>query len=344
MERENDARGKPATGSGDGVHRPVMPTEVVEGLLGPGEGEAGAGRDSAERWIIDGTVGAGGHAGLLLAAAPRIKVLGLDQDPAILARAEEHLAPSLDAGRVRLVHGRLSELDEILEREGLPRPAGLLLDLGASSLQLDRPERGFSFQADGPLDMRMDPRRGRTAADIVNNWDAEDLADLIYYEGDERRARPIARAIVEGRRRAPFQRTAALADLIARVLSGRGGSGGAGRIHPATRTFQALRRAVNEEGQELTAGLSAAETWLAHGGRLAVISFHSGEDRTVKRFLAEAARAGRFDNLTRKPLRPTRSEERDNRRARSARLRLAVRLRDVDNVQQNTQAPGRTES
>ncbi|MDP6956821.1 MAG: 16S rRNA (cytosine(1402)-N(4))-methyltransferase RsmH [Planctomycetota bacterium] len=314
MERDNKALeggGARPSSSGASVHQPVMPAEVLAGLLGDGA--------ATEGLIIDGTVGGGGHARLILEAAPKVELLGLDQDPQILELAEKNLAPQIAAGRARLLHGRLTELGEILEREELPRPVGLLLDLGASSLQLDRPERGFSFQADGPLDMRMDPRRVRTAAQIVNTWDEADLADLIFYEGDERRARPIARAIVEGRRRATFQRTAALADLISRVL------GGGGRIHPATRTFQALRRGVNEEGEELSAGLAAAQKWLAPAGRLAVISFHSGEDRVVKRFLAEAERDGSFENLGKKPQRPSRTEERENRRSRSARLRLAVR-------------------
>ena len=302
---------------GDTVHRPVMPTEVIEAILGGDNA-------SQEGWVIDGTVGAGGHASLILEAAPGIKVLGLDQDPSILEVARHNLASHTKSGRARLVHGRLTELSRILRKEGLPRPVAILLDLGVSSLQLDRPDRGFSFQADGPLDMRMDPRRRRTAAEIVNTWDEEDLADLFFYEGDERRARPIARAIVEGRSRVPFHRTAALADLIGRAVAG--GSGG-GRIHPATRAFLALRRAVNEEGDELRAGLAVAEQWLVDGGRLAVISFHSGEDRDVKRFLAAGVKDGSFEWINKKPLRPSREEERANRRSRSARLRAAIRRR-----------------
>ena len=166
----------------------------------------------------------------------------------------------------------------------------MLFDLGVSSLQLDRKERGFSFQSDGPLDMRMDPSRDRTAADIVNGWDEGDLADLFYYEGGETRARARSRGpLAEGRRRAPYLRTGALAEAIASAL---GPVARASKIHPATRVFQALRRAVNEEGEELIAGLAAAERLLAPGGTLVVVGFHSGEDREVKRFFAEGSREG----------------------------------------------------
>ncbi|HTF90024.1 MAG TPA: 16S rRNA (cytosine(1402)-N(4))-methyltransferase RsmH, partial [Planctomycetota bacterium] len=243
---------------------------------------------------------------------------GIDQDPEILALAAERLKPFGD--RVRIAHGRASQLAEILENQGLSAPVGMLLDLGVSSLQLDRPERGFAFNADGPLDMRMDPTRPRTAAEIVNHWDESDLADLFFYEGGDRRARRIARAIVEARRKSPFLRTGALADLIARTAPG------SGKVHPATRSFQALRRAVNEEGEELIAALGAAESSLAEGARLAVISFHSGEDGVVKRFFARGARTGAWRILTRKPLTPSREELRANRRSRSASLRAAVRL------------------
>ena len=191
------------------------------------------------------------------------------------------------------------------------RVSGMLLDLGASSLQLDTPERGFSFSADAPLDMRMDPDRPRTAADIVNRWDEDDLADLFFHEGGETRSRRVAAAIVEARRRAPLLRTLALADLIERTL-------GRAKLHPATRVFQALRRAVNEEGEELGAGLAVARDWLVDGGRLAVISFHSGEDAVVKRFLSEGAAEGEWRLAGRKPLRPGQAEV-----ARCAHLRDA---------------------
>jgi 16S rRNA (cytosine1402-N4)-methyltransferase len=180
-------------------HQPVLREEVLE--LVDGLDPA-----ALEGWIVDATLGPGGHAAAILERFPRVKLLGTDQDPDALALAQRRLAPH--AGRVRIRRARLSELGRTLRKERIGRPVALLLDLGASSLQLDRPERGFSFQDDGPLDMRMDPARDRTAADIVNTWDESDLADLFFYEGDEPKARRIARAIVEARRRAPFLRTA----------------------------------------------------------------------------------------------------------------------------------------
>jgi 16S rRNA (cytosine1402-N4)-methyltransferase len=306
---------KGASGEEPPVHVPVLRSEVVELLAGPGAA-------TLEGWIVDGTLGAGGHAAALLEACPRARLIGIDQDPEVLAHARRRLARF--GSRARLRHARVSTLDRVLHEEGATRVVALLLDLGASSLQLDHDARGFSFAVDAPLDMRMDPDRARTAADIVNRWDEADLADLFLYEGGEPRARKVARALVEARRRAPFLRTLALADLIERTL-GRGGA--RAHLHPATRVFQALRRAVNEEGDELRAGLALAEAWLVDGGRLAVISFHSGEDGTVKRFLAEGARSGRWRLVTRKPVRAPREEVLRNRRARSAVLRCAERTR-----------------
>jgi 16S rRNA (cytosine1402-N4)-methyltransferase len=287
--------------------------EVVRAL----GGERG---ESLEGWIVDATLGAGGHSALIANAFPRVRILGLDQDPQILEHAARKLAPF--ERRVRIRRGRMSSLASIVDEEGAFRVVGVLFDLGASSLQLDSATRGFSFQSDGPLDMRMDPDRERTAADIVNKWDESDLADLFFYEGGESRSRKIARAIVESRRRAPFLRTGALADLIERV-TGRGDA----KIHPATRVFQALRRAVNEEGEELLAGLAGAEQWLVDGGRLAVISFHSGEDGAVKRFLADGERDGRWELDSRKPIHAGHDEVRRNPRSRSASLRVATRRR-----------------
>jgi 16S rRNA (cytosine1402-N4)-methyltransferase len=292
--------------------------------------------DEAERaaqsgWFVDATLGAGGHTQLLLEACPRLSVLGIDQDPQILEIARTRLAQFGE--RVRICHGRASQVAEILEAQGLSAPSGMLLDLGVSSLQLDRPERVFAFPADGPLDMRMVPTRSRRAADVVNHWDEADLADLFFHEGGETRARRIAHAIVELRRMQPFLRTAGLADLIARVAPG------GGKTHPATRVFQALRRAVNEEGEELIAALNAAERVLAEGGRLAVISFHSGEDGVVKRYFARGNRAGRWRTLTKKPVSATRAEVRANRRSRSASLRVAARaIPPADN--QDPRGPG----
>ncbi len=310
VERDNQSA---ADGSEGAVHRPVLPLEVLRALGGDSPA-------TLRGCIVDGTVGAGGHAALLLAHCPHASLLGVDQDPQILEHAARSLAPF--GRRARLRHRRLSQLDALLDREAPQRVVGMLFDLGASSLQLDSALRGFSFQADGPLDMRMDPERERTAADIVNTWDEEDLADLFFYEGGETRSRKIARAIVDSRRRALFQRTAALADLIERTVGGRGG-----KLHPATKVFQSLRRAVNEEGDELLAGLAAAERWLVDGGRLAVISFHGGEDAEVKRFLTEGAARGAWRVLTKKPIAPTRDELHTNRRSRSALLRVAERVR-----------------
>ncbi len=299
----------------ESIHTPVMVSAVLACLASGDEAAA------LEGWVVDGTLGLGGHTRALLEAFPGVRVLGIDQDPAALELARARLAGHVQ--RVAIARGRLSQLGELVDHAGITAPIGMLLDLGANSLHFDRPERGFSFQVDGPLDMRMDPDRGRTAADIVNHWDEEDLADLFFYEGGEHRSRHVARAIVDSRRRAPFLRTMALADLIARTIGARATA----RIHPATRCFQALRRAVNEEGDELQEALRFADERLADGGRLVVIGFHSGEDGMVKRFLAEGAREGRWQIVTKKPLAPSGSEVHANPRARSARLRCGRRLR-----------------
>jgi 16S rRNA (cytosine1402-N4)-methyltransferase len=306
-------RMRPRSSDEGAAHVPVLGGPVVEIFRECTDA-------SGEAWIVDGTVGLGGHSALLLEALPDAHVLGFDQDPEALEIARRNLSRFGQRARVR--HGRLSDLSRLVRKEQLGRVVGILFDLGVSSLQLDRADRGFSFQHDGPLDMRMDPTRDRTAAEIVNQWDESDLADLLYYEGGETRARVVARAIAESRRRAPFLRTGALAETIAAAL-GPGAQGG--KIHPATRVFQALRRAVNEEGEELLAGLDAAEHLLAEGGRLVVIAFHSGEDREVKRFLAQGERENRFRNLTRKPVEASEAERRTNPRSRSAKLRAAER-------------------
>lgn len=308
-----DARHTRMGGEGPPVHRSVLLREVALHL-------GGASPDTLEGWIVDGTLGAGGHAAALLEACPRARLIGVDQDPEILAHARARLDPF--GKRARLRHARASALDTVLHEEGVGRVVAFLLDLGASSLQLDSASRGFSFAEDAPLDMRMDLDRARTAADIVNRWDEADLADLFFHEGGETRSRRVARAIVEARRRAPILRTLVLADLVERSLGG-----ARAKLHPATRVFQALRRAVNEEGEELRHALAIAERWLVDGGRLAVISFHSGEDGEVKRFLRAGAREGRWALEPKKPLRASPEEVRENRRARSAALRLARRTR-----------------
>jgi len=310
VEMTGNRGGIPGEGA---AHVPVLGGPVVEIFREALESRPGG-------WIVDATVGLGGHAAMLLEAIPEASVLGFDQDPEALEIARRNL--SRFGGRARVRPGRLSELSRSAPKETGGPIVGILLDLGVSSMQLDRADRGFSFQHDGPLDMRMDPTRDRTAAEIVNRWDESDLADLFYYEGGETRARVVARAIVEARRRAPFLRTGALSETIVGAL---GAGANAGKIHPATRTFQALRRAVNEEGEELLAGLAAAERLLEQDGRLVVISFHSGEDREVKRFLLDASRDGRFLIRTRKPLVASSAEQAKNPRARSAKLRAGVR-------------------
>ena len=308
-------------GSGEDAgasHVPVLGAEVVRLFRALVAEPARSG--ARDLWIVDATVGLGGHAEGILDGIPRANVLGFDQDPEALELAQRKLARF--GSRVRVRRGRLSQLEPLVRQEIPVAPQGILFDLGVSSLQLDRPERGFSFQADGPLDMRMDPSRDRTAADIVNSWDESDLADLLYYEGGETRARPIARAIAAARRRAPFLRTGALAETITAAA---GPSARSAKIHPATRVFQALRRAVNEEGEELIAGLAAAERLVGAGGRLVVLSFHSGEDREVKRFFAQGSREERWSVLTKKPIEAGDVERRENPRARSAKLRAAER-------------------
>ncbi len=292
------------------MHEPVLLAEVVAGLsVRPGAR------------VLDGTVGTGGHASALLDAnAPDGVLLGIDRDPLALAVARERLAPY--GGRVRLRHARFSEAPHSLDAEGIPSVEAALLDLGASSLQFDTAERGFSFATDGPLDMRMDPgEEGETAADLVNQLPERALADLIFRFGEDRRARAIARAIVGARRRGPILRTLELARVLASVQE-RGPSRGRSRLHPGTRAFQALRIVVNREIEELRSGLPAVASTLAPGGRFGVIAFHSLEDREVKRFFRTGTAEGRFRLVTRRPIRPTPREVARNRRSRSARLRL----------------------
>jgi 16S rRNA (cytosine1402-N4)-methyltransferase len=266
---------------------------------------------------VDGTVGLGGHAAEILGrSAPDGRLLGLDRDEQALARAAERLAEYGD--RVRLDHADYRALPRLLKDEAAPR--GVLLDLGVSSLQLDDAERGFSFQREGPLDMRMDRSGGPTAADLVNTLRERELADLIYRFGEERASRRVARAIVWARERTRLRTTTELAAVVRRAVPRSRARG----IDPATRTFQALRIAVNEELRGLGECLQGVAERLAEGGRLAVIAFHSLEDREVKQaFRALAARGFRL--LTRKPVRPTAAEEARNPRARSARLRAVER-------------------
>jgi len=290
-------------------HTPVLLAEVVAGLL-PRPG----GR------YIDGTVGGGGHAAAILeASSPDGRLLGIDCDPAALAAAAARLAPYGD--RVTLVRGSFREIGQLAATSGFAQVEGVVLDLGVSSYQLDTPERGFSFQAHAPLDMRLDPDAPVTAAHLVNNLPEQELADLIFRYGEERGSRRIARAIVEARQRKPVTTTDELAAIVTRALGGQ-----RGRIHPATRTFQALRIAVNNELASLEAALPQIIDLLAPGGRMAIIAFHSLEDRIVKHTLRAEAQAGRLRIITRKPVEASIEEQRANPRSRSARLRVAERV------------------
>jgi 16S rRNA (cytosine1402-N4)-methyltransferase len=253
-------------------------------------------------------------------SAPDGGVLGVDRDAEALERARERLA--FFGERARFVHGDYRELPEIL---GGLRPDGVLLDLGVSSAQLDDAERGFSFQAEGFLDMRMDRSRGESAKEMVNRMPEEELADVIYRFGEERDSRRIARAIAEARRRSPISTTTELAAIVRRAARRRGRT----RLDPATRTFQALRIQVNREIEGLGDALGAVAGCLALGGRMAVIAFHSLEDREVKLCFRRLAGEG-FRLLTKKPVRPGEAEVSGNPRARSARLRAIERWRDEE--------------
>jgi 16S rRNA (cytosine1402-N4)-methyltransferase len=295
-------------------HLPVLPEEVLT-WLDPKPG----GR------YCDLTVGMGGHARLVLErSAPDGKLIGMDRDPAALAMARTLLEPFGD--RVTLVHTRFSQVRQVLDGLGMVPVDGFLVDLGVSSPQLDRPERGFSFRSDGPLDMRMDPTVGETAADLLARVDEDELEQVIRDYGEERHAARVAHAIVEAQRSGPVDTTGKLAALVARALP-RHERG----KNPATRTFQALRIAVNQELDELEQFLTVATDCLRPGGRLCVIAFHSLEDRIVKRRLrALAGRDGggpaRLRILTKHVVVPKNDERVRNRRSRSARLRAAERL------------------
>jgi 16S rRNA (cytosine1402-N4)-methyltransferase len=312
-------------------HIPVLPAEVLNALQPHPGGQ-----------FIDGTVGGGSHAAAVLQRIqPGGRLLGIDADPAALTATQTRLAalsPEVApaAGYV-LVQGRLEMLGTLARQHDFDSVDGVLLDLGVSSHQLDTPERGFAFGTDGPLDMRFDPTSGPTAADLVNSLGERELADLIYHYGEERASRRIARWIVEQRQQQPFTTTGELAALVARAV--RRSSKGRQAIHPATRTFQALRIAVNRELEQLEAALPQAVELLQPGGRLAVISFHSLEDRIVKTFFrAESGYGGseapdrpvRLRIITRKPLEASEDEVRANPRSRSARLRVAERLEDQE--------------
>lgn len=305
-------------------HIPVLVSEVLQTLV-PKDGET----------YIDGTFGAGGYTRAILQAA-NCNVLALDRDPNAILGAEPMLAKF--GSRLTLVQSPFAQLDYVArDALGDVQPDGVVLDIGVSSMQIDDAERGFSFQHDGPLDMRMS-REGMSAADFVNTASDEEIANVIYTYGEEHKSRAIARAIVKRRAEAPFARTLELADTVSRVFHGRKVDG----RHPATRTFQALRIYINDELGELAAALSAAERILKPGGRLVVVSFHSLEDRIVKKFIVERSgktvsrsrhlppdsiksAAPSFRIVNSRPLTPSKGELDVNPRARSARLRAAIR-------------------
>ena len=300
-------------------HIPVLGVEAVE-LLSPRDGGI----------YVDATFGAGGYSRMIL-AVPGTAVIGIDRDRTAISGGFDLVDGS--AGRLTLVEDRFSNLADVCAAQGVSTVDGIVMDVGVSSMQLDQAERGFSFRLGGPLDMRMG-HDGPTAADVVARASEADLANIIYIFGEERHSRAVARAIVAARKEAPITTTRALADIVSRVVRSK-----PNEIHPATRTFQALRIFVNEELDELHLALAAAERMLKPGGRLAVVSFHSLEDRIVKNFLVERGKAGggsrhlpemaqaapSFHVLTKRPVTPGDDEVAANPRARSAKLRGAER-------------------
>ncbi len=318
--------------AGASLHVPVLLREALEAL-----------EPCAGGLYVDGTFGAGGYARALLDRGAR--VIGLDRDLSAIRLGAALAATS--EGRLQLVEARFGDLEAVAARLGVVTVDGVVLDIGVSSMQLDEGARGFSFRFDAPLDMRMEPL-GRSAADILREEDEATIADILHYFGEERAARRIARAIAADRRSAPFTSTLQLARMIARVAPVRRGE----TTHPATRTFQALRIAVNDELGELLRGLVAAERLLAPGGRLVVVTFHSLEDRIVKQFLARRSGRGRapsrllpgepaepeptFEVPRGQPIEASQAEMSVNPRSRSAKLRYAVRssapARGMDSV------------
>lgn len=288
-------------------HIPVLSREVVEGLALRSGGH-----------YLDATVGGGGHSALIVSAAPDVNLTALDQDDQALSAAKsklEELTVSLDGdhlGHIQFHHSNFAEFEP-----GETKFDGILADLGVSSAQFDIADRGFSFRHPAPLDMRMNQQQTLTAAEVVNHWDETELANIIYNYGEERLSRRIARRIVEQR---PFTTTTELAEAIAQCVPKQYRYG---RIHPATRTFQALRIFVNRELEVLETFIEKAPHWLNPGGRIAIISFHSLEDRIVKHRLKESPL---LKVLTKKPIVPQADELQDNVRSRSAKLRIAERL------------------
>jgi 16S rRNA (cytosine1402-N4)-methyltransferase len=290
------------------VHVPVMAVEVVELLSAP-----------HPLTVVDCTLGTGGHAAAMLEASPHATLLGIDQDAAAIAHAREVLA-KFDT-RATLVQANFAEISPVMREAGFARADAILADLGMSSFALDDAARGFSFRLDGPLDMRMDQRATLSAYDVVNEESEAELARIFREYGEERMPGRIARTIVEARRRRRIETTGELRALVERAI----GPHRRGGVHPATRTFQAIRIAVNREIESLEKFLRDAPAMLAPGGRLVVIAYHSLEDRAVKERFRELGRGGDFKNLTAKVIKPAQREIAENPRARSARLRCLER-------------------
>ena len=310
-----------SNGGGSAAHTPVL---LCEALAHLDTGRGGL--------FVDCTLGFGGHAEAVLERSSEARVLGIDRDPEALAAAEIRLERFEE--RFAVFRGSFADIRSAVEEHGMEPPAGILADLGVSSMQLDRARRGFSFRQDGPLDMRMDPAAAPTAADIVNGYSEKALEDVLKEYGEERRARRIAKAIVERRDSAPIETTGSLRDVVHRAIGSR-----SGKVDSATRTFQAIRIEVNQELAQVGQLIDEALNLLETDGRLVVISYHSLEDRIVKSAFRDAALGevdpvtGRarsetrlIELLTRKPLRPGEEEVRLNPRARSARLRAARRI------------------
>jgi 16S rRNA (cytosine1402-N4)-methyltransferase len=297
------------TESGAPLHLPVMLEESLR-LLNPRPGET----------IVDGTLGAGGHSRAILAAlSPVGRLIGVDQDPKMAQIARKRLLSVSAGAKIQILTGRFGDLPAILAAIGVQAADGVLLDLGVASPQLDDASRGLSYRADGPLDMRLTPEAELSAEEWINQVAQDELAQVLREYGEERFSGRIARAIVEARARGPIRRTGELAEIIARAVPR-----APRRLHPARRSFQALRIRINEEMRQLERFLVALPQLLKPAGRCAIISYHSLEDRLVKNVFRDGAREGIYELLTRKPVRPSRAELSANPRSRSARLR-AVR-------------------
>jgi 16S rRNA (cytosine1402-N4)-methyltransferase len=290
-------------------HTPVLVAEVIEWL-----------RIRPEGTYLEATLGTGGHAVEIVRRLTTGRWIGLDRDPQAIAMARERLAELTPRERqVTLVQADFSRIGEVAAELNLPPLDGVLADLGVSSLELDSAQRGFSFRYAGPLDMRMSPDQALTAEEIVNHWPERELADLLYRKAEERDSRRIARAIVRSR---PIRDTQHLATVVAGALKARGRQ----KLHPATKTFLALRTAVNREEEELEQFLSRAPATLSSGGRWIVISYHSLEDRLVKQKFQQLARQGDFRVLNKKVIQPGEAEIESNPRARSAKMRVLEKL------------------